>query len=456
MNAEPEKLFSPRTVSETWDVPETDLRWARRKLRLRLGRTHAARFLMGFCVVAVTSAMVWPLLPRRYESTAAVILHPADAEVSSASESPQFMRQPLDENAIQSEIDRIGSPALLSAVIAQHHLAEDPEFRGGVITWLKRKLFGESAASETVLRRRVQDHLTVFRERRSYTVKFGFRSSDGVKAAAMARTLLNAYLADQLARKREVINGLTSWLSERADRLRAKAEESQQAVEDFLVQSGLMDKGADIALEHELATMSSEAALAQSRAMDAQTRADALSELQKAGKLDTAPEVLASPLIQRIKEKISETRSAISPVNVPQKAIEAELAAEADRILQGVKTEARTSAQRAISLERAIKKIRDEMTERHAFELRLAALRQEARADRKALDDALMRLKAETARANAVRPDVDVIADPEVPTSPVFPNPLLAILGTLMAACLAGMALIWRPIVGWCRRLLAY
>jgi hypothetical protein len=40
--------------------------------------------------------------------------------------------------------------------------------------------------------------------------------------------------------------------------------------------------------------------------MDAQARADALSELQKAGKLDAAPEVLASAVVQKLKEKCRE------------------------------------------------------------------------------------------------------------------------------------------------------
>jgi uncharacterized protein involved in exopolysaccharide biosynthesis len=286
-------------------------------------------------------------------------------------------------------------------------------------------------------------------------VKFGFRSSDRFKAAALANTLLKAYLADQLARKRELVATLTGSLTERVDLLRAQSEASQLAVKDFLVQSGLIDKGVQISLEQELVTLSTEAALARSRAMEAQARADALSDLQKAGKLDGAPEVLASPIILALKEKEAGAKSLVSPVEVPQRAIDARIAAEADRIVQGVKTELRTWTQREISLEHAIKKIRDEMTQRQSSELRLAALRHEAASDRTALDEALMRLKAQTARANNVRPDVDIIANPEVPDRPVFPNLLLAMLGTLMNGCLAGAAMVWRPIAGWGRRVLA-
>ena len=454
MNAEAERNFlSADAATETWDAPGARFRKPGGKLNASLQRSYGLRFLIGFSIVVITSAMVWPFLPRRYEATATIILHPADPE--SASESTQFMREPLDEGAIQAEIDKIASPALADVVLAKQQLAADPEFNGGAMSWLRQSLFGQTQASDIDLRQRLLANLIVSRARLSYTVKLGFRSSDRFKAAALADTLLKAYLADQLAHKRESIANLTSWLTERADVLRAKWEASQLTVKDFLVQSGLIDKGAQVSLENELTTLSTEAALAQSRAMDAQAHADVLSDLQKAGKLDGAPEVLASPFIQSLKEKVAGAKSAISPVEMPQRAIEAQIVAEADRIVQGVKTELRTSTLREISLEHAIKKIRDELTERQSSELRLAALRLEAASDRTALDDALTRLKAQTARANAVKPDFDIIANPEVPVRAVFPNPLLAMLGTLMASFLAGVAMVWRPIAGWGRRVLA-
>jgi uncharacterized protein involved in exopolysaccharide biosynthesis len=149
-------------------------------------------------------------------------------------------------------------------------------------------------------------------------------------------------------------------------------------------------------------------------------------------------------------------RSTVSPVDLPQKAIEAQVAAEANRIVQSVKTEARVSSEREAALQSAIKTIRDEITKRQHSELRLAILRHEAEVDRTALDNALVRLAGQTARANAVIPYVDVIAYPEVPIHPVSPNPFLAVLGTVIAGCLAGTAMVWRPLFSWARRVTAH
>jgi uncharacterized protein involved in exopolysaccharide biosynthesis len=449
-------LLSAEAVAKTWDEHGATLTSRRPKSDLSFWRSHIQRFLLGFFVVVVAFAMAWPFLPRRYEATAIIILHPTDPE--SESDSVQFMRQPLDDAAMQSEIDQIESPALAAVVIAQHFLAADPEFSG---RW--KGLFGQGTESDSDLRQRLLKRLSVSRDRRSYTLKFGFRSSDPVKAAALTDTLLKAYLAAQLERKRKTIDNLTALLTDRVNLLRAKSDASQRAVEEFLNQSGLIDSGAKISLEQELSTLSTEAALAKSRTIDAEARANALSELQKTGKLDGAPEVVASPVIQNLKEKLAAGRSAVSPADFPQRSqpsismgIETQIGAEADRIVRSVKTEARSTIEREGALQNAIKAIRDEMIKRKHSELRLAILRHEAESDRTALDNALVRLAGQTARANAVIPYVDVIASPEVPSRPAYPDPLLAIVGTMIAGCLAGAAMIWRPVFGWARRVSAH
>jgi polysaccharide biosynthesis transport protein len=438
MNVESHRnLLRAEAVAKTRDEAPAIFGRPRRIPDLGLSRSYTLRFFMGFSVVVAAFAMVWPFLPRRYEATTTIIFHPTDPE--SPSDSAQVLRQPLDESAMQSEIDQIASPTLAAIVLAQHSLAADPEFNGGWKSW-----FGQSGASDADLRQSLLARLSVSKDRRSYTVKFGFMLSDPVKAAALTDTLLKAYLANQLARKRKAIDNLTGWLTEQVDMLRAKSDASQLAIKDFLVQSGLIDAGATISLERELSTLSTEAALAQSRSADAQARANALSDLQKTGKLDGAPEVVASPFIQKLKDRMA-----------TQREIEEQIAAEGDRIFRAAKTEARASMEHEAALQNAIKTIRDEMIKRKYSELRLAVLRRDAESDRTALDLALVHLAGQTARANAVIPHVDVIAPPEVPIRPVFPNPLLAILGTLMAGCLAGVAMVWRPLSLWARRVSA-
>jgi hypothetical protein len=187
--------LSSEAVAETWDKGGATLGASRQKSDVNSSRFYALRFLAGFSVVVTASAAAWPYLPRRYEAAATVILHPTDLQ--SSSDSVQFMRQPLDEGAVQSEIDQIASPKLAALVVAQHSLATDPEFAGRPKLWFLPGAT-QGAVTEADLRQRLLKHLSVSKERHSNTVRFGFTSSDPLKSAALTDTLLKAYLVDQL------------------------------------------------------------------------------------------------------------------------------------------------------------------------------------------------------------------------------------------------------------------
>jgi polysaccharide biosynthesis transport protein len=437
--------LSPGAGGETWDPTEPKFGKSRWILDASYLRSPIMSFFIGFLIVVATFAFAWPFLPRRYEATATIILHPTGPE--SATDSAESLRQTLDESAIQSEIDQISAPTLLSIVVSKLHLADDPEFIGGWKRW-----FAEGPLTEADLREKLLEHLSVSKGRRSYTVKFDFRSSDPIKSAALSNALLDAYLADQTARKRKAIDNLTALLAEQVNQLRAKSDASQLTVKDFLVRTGLIDKGATTSLEGELSTLSSEAAMARSRTAEAQARAAELTNLQKAGRLDGAPEVLASPVIQTFKTKLAGAKSVVSTVDLPERAIDAQIAIECDRILRSAKTQASVLAEQEVALKRAIEAIRVELVRRKNLEFGLVALQHDAEADRKALDSAVVRLAGQTARANAVVPDVNVMSPPVVPTRPAFPNPLLTVLAAVIAGCLVGVAMVWRPFSDWARR----
>ena len=394
------------------------------------------RFLTGFLIVAVAAAAAWPFLPRRYESLATIVLR--SAELNASGEHVVHLRQPLDDNAVQSEIDMLTSPALASAVIARHGLMEDPEF--GHSWW---QFWSAKPSTEADVRRNLQARFNVSRDRRSYTVHLGYRSADPRKAAALAETLLAAYIEDQLARKRAALLGQSSWLAQRVELLRTKLTGSERAVESFLLTTGLMDGGAQLSLEGQLATLSTEYAQTRIRAVEMQTRAQALAAMKEAGTLETAPEVLASASILRLKDNLNAAITKPVVWNSEVAAIEGQIAAEASRIVHSTEAEARFAASRTEVLQINMDAIRADLTRLRSDELRLEQLRREAATDKAVLDEAVTRLKSQTGLADGVRADVEILARPEIPLSPVTPNRLLVMLGTLIAACLAGALLAW-------------
>jgi uncharacterized protein involved in exopolysaccharide biosynthesis len=237
--------------------------------------------------------------------------------------------------------------------------------------------------------------------------------------------------------------------------MRTKQDASARAVSEFVTQSGLIDRGAQISLDAQLTALSTEAAQARARAIDASTRSAMLASMQKSGTLDGAPEVLGSTTIQALKQNLTAALGRTVVMSPEFKSITDQIAAESDRIVRSAEAEARNWIRREAALQEQIKAIRGMMIVRQQAEMKLERLQQEAANDRAVLAEALTRMKGQAAGEGAQRPDVEVISAPETPAEPSFPSLPLYALGSLFAACLAGVALNWRPLLAKSRRVLA-
>jgi uncharacterized protein involved in exopolysaccharide biosynthesis len=87
-----------------------------------------------------------------------------------------------------------------------------------------------------------------------------------------------------------------------------------------------------------------------------------------------------------------------------------------------------------------IKRVRAEMVRRRLDELKLEQLRLAANADETALADCLAKLKGQLGKTKAIQSDADIVVQAVPPSDAAFPKPILAYLGTFLAACLAGAA----------------
>jgi uncharacterized protein involved in exopolysaccharide biosynthesis len=372
-------------------------------------RPLAMRFLAGFLSVILISMVAWPLLPRRYESTAGVIFRSVDQE--GRIDRSQSLRSPLDESAMQSEMDMMTSPASELIVIARHKLAQDPEFSGSDglrarITNILTAAFPAAAQwipaqtppTDAELRRRLQDHLLISRDRRSYTVKLGYWSSDPGKAAAMTQTLLNAYLESQSRRRESGDSALTVQLAEHVKAMRERYERSQ---EELRSQSGstLMAESARAALQARLDSLTAEAANAHAESVIASAKAEVLAA---AGESNSAlNEVRASMKHWQLRENAARKAADI---------LTAELSAAGDAAGK------------------------------------LEATRHNVQVNRDLLSQATARLKELETRLDTSGPGVEILSNAELPSRAAFPNPLMMIASTLLLALAAGFAMIWRPV----------
>lgn len=416
------------------------------KNRRSLNTGVARRFLIGFVPIMAITLIAWPYIPRRYEASAVVVLRPSD---TGSSEDARGWRYVLDENAIQSEIDHITSPRLADVVIARHNLITDPEFAsGGFLGFGSRE-----PVSEAAVRRRLAERLSVERERKSYTVRMSYWSSDPKKAAAMTETLMTAYLDDQVARKREATTKVALLLGNEAEARGNAYRTSLVKVEELLEQSGLMDTGERVALDNQLATLSAEAAQVRSRIIEATIKIESLHARKQAGDLENAPEVLASPTVHRLKETLATAMSRSAVLGSETRAIAAEIKAEAERIVRAAEIELDGLLTREIKLQEAINGLRGKLVERRRNELKLEELTRRAAFEKEMYDEALKRVRSHHGRVDVLTPDAEIVTVPEVPMRPAQPQFLLTMLASLILATIAGAFMARRELMGVARRL---
>ena len=408
-------------------------------------RGRVMRFLIGFATVLAIVAIAWPFLPRRYEASAAVILHASEQDDGQSG----IKQGILDDGAIQSEMDRMSSPVIVDQAIARTGLADDPSFNGpGLVSRVVARIVpGWEPAQKDMARLRdtLRERIAVVRERRSYTLKLTIWDRDAQRAAKLANALIDAYVEDQISRKREALDAQKARLEQRAATLRASHQQALEAVRTFMTHTGISDRADGAELQNQLTTLSAELAQSRARAIEAMVRFDALERLQRLGQLLNAPEVLLAPAVQKAREMYSAARAKPATLAAETANLQAHVEEEAQRVVHAAGQEAATWRAREDMLRNAVADVRSEMVRRRLDELRLDELRRDAASDETALTDALAKLKAQLGRTKAIQSDADLVARADPARKAAFPNLALVSLGALLLACAAGWFASMKP-----------
>lgn len=187
--------------------------------------------------------------------------------------------------------------------------------------------------------------------------------------------------------------------------------------------------------------------------------------LKSPGGVDSAAEVLQSPLIQKLKEqevqlqrRIAELSIKLLPRNPELLRAEAELSdlrgrirTEIDKIVEGLRNEAEIARNREASLQTELNRLKSVAAKGNQSEVRLRALEREAAANRGLLEGFLSRFKEVTAREDTLvqSPDSRIISQALLPTEPNSPSAPPLLLLAAFASLLLGL------LVAFLRSLLA-
>ena len=398
----------------------------------------------------------------RYTAEVDILLEGSRDTMTAALESV-LPRASTDITALNSQVQVLRSRSLARDVVQRLGLAEDPEFNRtlqppGLVDRVKVALRGSAKASPTsdaAVVGAVQRRLNVRAVEGSQIILLRFSSEDPARAAAIANAFADRYLAQQAEAKVAATAATNAWLNESITDFQERVAVSEQAVEDFRRQSGLVESGGQTLTSQEISGLNAQLVLRRGATAEAEARLAQVSRLVGSrGDVITASEVLDSPLIQRLREqeaevarKRAEMASELGPGHPRMTQLEAEaedlqakIGLEIDKIVQRLQNEVRIARVQEESLSGQLEQLKVRTGENNEQQIQLRALERDAEANRNLLATLVARYKEMGAQSadTLQHPDARIVSAAEVPIEPSFPNTAvvlgLVLIGSMLVA----------------------
>ncbi|MCR4266035.1 exopolysaccharide transport family protein [Nitratireductor sp. ZSWI3] len=367
----------------------------------------------------------------------------------------------LDGEGVASQVELIASTEILTEVADRLKLAERSEFSGGGASLPTRLMVmaglksdpGEAPPEERILKA-FRERLSVYRVENSRVIVIQFSSEDPRLAAEVANAVADAYVAAQSEAKLQSNTSATQWLEPEIEDLRSRVKEAEQRVAEYRATSDLLlGQNNTVLATQQLAEISSELSRMRANRTDAEAKAAAMrAALDSGAAIETQPEVLASPLIQRLRERQVELQAEIADLsttllgNHPRIRalrsqlgdIEGQIRTEARSVLAGLETEADTARRREAELTAEVNRLKVASARAEEEQVELRALEREATAQRELLESYLTRYREAVSRSdrNYLPVDARIFSRALTPGEPYFPKIVPITVAAFIAALL--------------------
>ncbi len=403
--------------------------------------------------VMVATALILMWLTPRYSAELLIMIESAgDRRIVSLESVAAGLSG--DEESVQSESFVLASPALARRVIDRLDLDQIAEF-----------MPAESIDPATDMASVVDTFLSrleIAPQENSRVIAVRFSAEDPQRAALIANSVGDEYLATRLETKFEATRRATAWLGQRIDELRVTVADKEAAVERARRDFGLLEGNGATLSSQELAELNTQMVMARSARAEAEVRlAQVQSQARRTGGLDTTTEVLQSPLIQSLRQQEAEVERRVAELSTelgdkhPRMiALRAEatdlqtrIQGEVNKIIAGLRNEVRVAQAREASLSGSLEELKGQVSLGNENEIELRALEREAEANRALLDTLLVRQKETMSQEDAEfqQPDATIFSRADVPVEPAYPRTGivlgLVLIGSLLLSTLVVLIL---------------
>jgi exopolysaccharide transport family protein len=437
------------------------------------------RILVGSLLLAALAFLLLSLVAPKYRAETRILIETGESVFTRPANQQADDRPVLDQEGIKSQVELIGSSDLLKRVIARLDLAKNPELSAGAEPSALSRLLGavgigknpdEDARDDYILQS-VRDRLLVYNVAASRVIVIQFSSKDATLSASIANAIADEYVATQQLAKSRSNTDAAGWLQPEIADLSKRVKEAEAKVAAYRSSSDLLiGQNNAVLATQQLSELSSE--LSRVRANRAASEASAESvraALAKGAPVETLPAVMASPLIQRLRERQVQLNNDIADLSAsllsghPRiRALRSQLAdlnnqirLEARKVLGSLENEAETARLRESQLTSSLNELKAQASKAGEEEVELRALEREATAQRQLLESYLTRYREASSRTDRgyLPADARIFSRADRPIEPYFPKKipmtvaafvaslLLLSIVTLLRALFSGQAL---------------
>jgi uncharacterized protein involved in exopolysaccharide biosynthesis len=411
----------------------------------RLLRKH--RWLMtGIFLLTVLTVAIWTFVQVPiYQAVATILIEPEPPKVLNIQDVVP-MGGASDRNFYPTQYEIMKSRPVLERAAAALKAKTQPAARSDGADGVVDEL---SAA------------ITIEPKRNTRLVLIKIDGPDPARAAEAANALANAYAKYNVELKLKGARDALSWLTEEAGRLRAKAEESSQALQNYRVRTGILGMQEQRQITAAKIMDFNKAFLeAQAQRLSLESKLQELNRIAKepAG-VQTIFTVADNALIDRLKGEAStleterskllkvykEKHPEILKIDAQIQQVKQRLEAEFQNTLQAVQTQYKVAKAREDTLANQVNQLRQEGQQLNEKEIQYQNLQREVESNQALYESVLKRMKETGVAGGLEDSNVRIIEAAAPPTVPIRPrkarNVALSIAAGLALAFGAAFAL---------------
>ena len=363
----------------------------------------------------------------------------------------------VNAETIETEVSILQSEALAREVVRRLDLGNYREFNGVLEKAAASRRLDEDDKLSLVASE-VTKHLSVSRDRLSYLIAINFESEDALTAAKVANTYAEAYLDMTVGSRMGTAQRQADWFQKRMATLAKEVNEADARLAQYKAGAGIVEGGQNgTVADQQIAPLSAQLTSAQAAAAAARPELAAARQQVSNGGIEAVSKVRDSAVIADLRRQRAEVLRDMAELTTrygekhPQvvqvrqqlNSIDAQIRAEAERVIASIEAETKAAVARVASLETSMNSLEAQRERNARVSVGAQSLERDAVNKRQAYDR-MAQIAMETTQAaqNSI-PQAEIVDRATVPTHPKWPGKtMLAIFAVIVSACLGASAAI--------------